>query len=868
MKLDFVKLSESLANYFGMPNDPAAASDLPEDSIKDMVESSTMGARSLSDYLTYRYYDEEAGLFIGEGGDVGFLMELSPIVGADEVLLKNLEIFFTSELPEQSFLQFILIASNDISSVTDLWKSKRTAVSPALKKLESEKEKFLHFLANNYRACLGRNVRDYKLYLSFNQITDGQKHSLKKLQIFMQNLKQKFETIDLVPRICKPTDLMNLAGEIVQPDLGSSANGMRTEERNKLKSKRYDPRRLLSDQSLSSGCRLKLLEDRIIHTDHDLTTKSYYVSEFPMEFSLNEMINLLGDSSRDNLSIPARFIISYTVASDINKPTQSAIIQKGNRVIDAAEQWYSRNNRDIKREAGEWRDINDRARNGERFLTEFFQVSITSHSDFIDEAEQSLFSLYNIGNWRLEVNRHLQLPALLASLPMQASAYMKYLKGFKLTRVALSGEIIAKLPIHAEWNGVPEPGMLLVGRRGQLFNWNPFYRISSGNYNVCIFGPSGSGKSVFLQELATSMMAQEAKVFILDIGQSFKNICQLLGGEIVSFGKDSRMVLSPFSGFRDDMQSEDKTVAISYAKSIVCSMCGAKGDNLKESIIEKAINEGLRLHGSLLDITKLADILLTIGTEDGSANLEAAQNLSYGLFSYCKEGIYGKFFSQKSEGPPTLSTLSTNPSDSREATFEEQITVFEFEEIKNDPLLLAVVLQIIGMQIFMQVLTGDRSKRFVLIVDEAWMILDYAAKFLAEFARTIRKYGGSLVVCVQNFSDLQGGEHQRAVLQNSTWTVLLKQDEKGINAFKESEGFKDMIPLIKSISISRDKYAECLLCATGVKVVGRLILDNYSKILYSTDADIFSALNNLRAQGKTTDEAVSIIAAERYGNVN
>jgi hypothetical protein len=96
--------------------------------------------------------------------------------------------------------------------------------------------------------------------------------------------------------------------------------------------------------------------------------------------------------------------------------------------------------------------------------------------------------------------------------------------------------------------------------------------------------------------------------------------------------------------------------------------------------------------------------------------------------------------------------------------------------------------------------------------------------------------------------------------------LLLKQDEKGINAFKDSEAFKDILPLIKSISISRDKYAEVLICSTGVKVIGRLVLDNYSKILYSTDAEIFNMLNQLIAGGTKIDEAVEIISKRKYEN--
>jgi conjugal transfer ATP-binding protein TraC len=35
-----------------------------------------------------------------------------------------------------------------------------------------------------------------------------------------------------------------------------------------------------------------------------------------------------------------------------------------------------------------------------------------------------------------------------------------------------------------------------MGRRGQLFNFNPFYRIGGGgNYNVVVIAPPGSGKT-------------------------------------------------------------------------------------------------------------------------------------------------------------------------------------------------------------------------------------------------------------------------------------------------------------------------------------------------------------------------------------
>jgi type IV secretory pathway VirB4 component len=76
------------------------------------------------------------------------------------------------------------------------------------------------------------------------------------------------------------------------------------------------------------------------------------------------------------------------------------------------------------------------------------------------------------------------------------------------------------------------------------------------------------------------------------------------------------------------------------------------------------------------------------------------------------------------------------------------------------------------MQVTMQFLCGDRSKQFLLTVDEAWIILNYSAKFLESFGRTVRKYRGSLAICVQNFTDFQKSDKRRRILENSALTKI------------------------------------------------------------------------------------------------
>jgi hypothetical protein len=777
----------------------------------------------MDDYLSYRYFDDTDGLFIGDGV-VGFSFELTPIVGVDDGLYKNLMHFFNDELPEDSYLQFMLVAGHDVENILANWQAPRTNTHPILNKIMTKRAKFVRKCATTFGTSDGRIARDYRLFLNFSQMV-GKDNNYNHITSFKIQLINKLESLGRAPRLLSATDLISLVRTILQMECGVSEDIS------------YDPRNILARQMINPGHVQEITQEQINHLSTGLSSRCFHLKELPAEFSLEQSINLFGDSKRDAMGIAARVIMSYTVASNISKSSQHAINARGKKVIDSAEKWYSRHDRDIKREAAQWQDINDRSNNGERFLSEHRALMVTSTTPTIEVVSQAVISLYNLNNFRLNVTKNLQLPSLLSMLPMQQGLLWNSLYRFKLTRLVQSQEVIARLPIHAEWKGVPKSGVLLHARRGQLFNFNPFYKIQSGNYNICIFAPSGGGKSVFLQELAVSMMAQNTRMFILDIGQSFANICNLLEGEIITFGRNAPFSLNPFGSFHINMSPDDKDEFLKCTKSLLEIMCGVGDDARGSADLEKAIVTALASTNYQLDISSFASFL---------EKSESPTLHKYGatLYPYTKDGLYGKYFSG-----------------TKQASFKSLMTVFEFEEIKNDQKLLSIVLQILLMEITNQFLTGDRLVPFMIIVDEAWMLLDFAA-----FGRTVRKYGGSLVICVQNFTDLHKTIDHQTILENSTWTILLKQDEKGLGAFRQSDAFKDMIPLIKSISLSPGKYAEALLYTTGVTVIGRLVLDDYSQALYSTDSLDFNFLRQKTAQGASLDEAVEQLALKKNGS--
>src|SRR3546814_14260967 len=100
----------------------------------------------------------------------------------------------------------------------------------------------------------------------------------------------------------------------------------------------------------------------------------------------------------------------------------------------------------------------------------------------------------------------------------------------KRFRTMLTTTVANIAPLQGEYNGGLIPHMLLLGRRGQPFFWSPFEN-TAGNHNVAVFGKSGSGKSVFLQEMTSALVGAGAKVIVIDDGRSEE---RRVGNECVS----------------------------------------------------------------------------------------------------------------------------------------------------------------------------------------------------------------------------------------------------------------------------------------------------------------------------------------------
>jgi conjugal transfer ATP-binding protein TraC len=541
----------------------------------------------------------------------------------------------------------------------------------------------------------------------------------------------------------------------------------------------------------------------------------------------------------------------------------------------------------IEREHAELEYAQNCLNKGERLVKTQFNIILFSPKDEMSNAEQTLRTMFSSMLFRVESNLGTQLHALLTTLPLSwHKDTIVSLDEFKKLRTTISVESANLVPQQAEWKGTKTPAILFGGRKGQVIQFCPFDNMA-GNYNVTVVGRSGAGKSVFMQELMASTIGLGGRVFVLDVGRSFEKTCYMLGGQFIEFrqrdigfdggssaaqaavetpetedlyqkkkiatrvaklqqsGQGSALCLNPFSSLDvDNQEAVEDTLAM--LKSVIQMMAAPiNGVNDKgAALLEQATNEAFRKNGNKTTITDIANYLLSL--KDQQAN-----DLGQMLYPYTVSGVHGKYFNGESN-----------------VNLDNNLIVIELEELKEKKDLQSVVVQMMVINITNKMFLGDRKTPFNIVFDEAWDMLrvKQSEVFIETLARRLRKYRGSLVVGTQSVNDFYSCAGAQAAWDNSDWNCFLSQKEESIAQLKNSkrillDEYKEKV--ITSVKTEQGKYAEVLINGADGYAVGKLLLDPFSGLLFSTKAEDYAAVQELRKRGYSVTDAVERILEER-----
>ncbi len=773
--------------------------------------------------LPYEVYEEEYGLFINQNS-MGFAIEMYPLVGSDETHQKEIHHLFEEILEEDASLQCLLFADHRIDPFLKKWLGQE----PADNGLQEIAEKRRHFFQHQPKVAtrLFRCVFSYsvpykgELDLDLLQHLKMQKDKMSKI---LSALSYSFSWT--------PKHLLEFVGGWVNFSLSTEK-----------KIREWNPYQTLASQ-LTTGGGLDVQENHLAwKTETPVTFKSFRVVDYPSSWSLAAMQHLIGDALRDNYRLDSPFYLHYGVHCPKQAKTertfemQSQLIEKQGksgmlvRMIPALEE-----------ELKECRQVRQATAKGARFVWTQFSAGIWAKAEKANQAEQSLKSLFRLNHFTLADNYYLHLPQFLAALPFVWAEYVPDLKQLNVLKTTLTTECGNFVPCQGEWQGTaPHPGMLLLGRRGQLLNWNPFDN-KKGNYNVVVAGRSGYGKSVFMQELIFNGLRTGAKVFVLEVGRSFAKLCQLLNGQAIEFSKQSSICLNPFTHI-SLTDEEERHTSFSFLKSIIgCMAAPTKGTtDAENSWIERAIRAAWEEKKTQATITDIAHWL-------ERQSHEVAQNLGMILTPYTNQGIYARYF----EGVNNVNFI--NP-----------FVLIELEELKGKKDLQAVLMQIFIMTIANQTFLGNRQTPFFICIDEAWDLLEnqQTGSFIETLARRLRKYRGSLVIGTQGIEDFFNKPGAQAAFANSDWKCFLAHKKDGVSKVIESGQYcmsEAQQHAMETVTKREGEYSEIMICdGDGGYAITRLILDPFSHLLYSTKAEEFSALKAYQEQGLSITEAIDM----------
>lgn len=825
------------------------------DSRRAERERPPIGVPMFADWLPYRSYDPKTGIFFNSASR-GFVLELAPLVGANERTGDILAQLLSENIPAPGSLQIHGWMSPRVGDRLSKWYLPRYTAAGVYELMAKHRVDFLtNGVWNSLSADAPFCLRNHRVAISYSTPDSGN-ISNEEIIAVIEGFTAALSSIGVSSRKMDPSMLIGWIDDLTSPTTAAGEDVVS-----------YNPFDPIADQAVRRDIEVQIEPDRmLLRTERFRATgvvhhgapeigeiypdtfdiRTFSVRNLPQRWAPWDMAKLVGDIFTDKLRMPCP--VSTNLCVDFPDP-QAATNRasfKFMRTTSLADSKSARFLPQLRDQSQEWRYVNEELRQGRKLVRVFFSVTSYSPKGRGDANERVLKSVYRAAGWDLLDDRYLQTMGLLAAMPMTlGNGLARDLERMKRMRTLLTTTAANLAPIQGEYLGGTKPHLLLVGRRGQPFFWSPFEN-AAGNHNVAVFGKSGSGKSVALQELCASLCGAGAKVVVIDDGRSFEHSAKLQGGAFVEFTMSSGFCLNPFSMIDEAQAAEDEDYLLdcmAMLKAIVSQMSRHidRLNDTERGLIDGAVNkvwEEKKRAGSIDDV---------IAALEATEN-ELARNLAIAMSPFSSAGTYGRFFRG-------------------EVSFElqAQLTVFELSDLSAREELRSVVLTAIMFMAQQMMRKVDRAIPKALFLDEAWQLLrgGSMADFIEAFARTCRKYFASLVTSTQSLNDYYKSAGSIAALENSDWFVILQQKEETIADFKKHDRFEmddHTDALLRSLKRNGTEYSDILIKGPETLAVGRLVLDPYSAALYSSSPETFARIEGLIADGLSMGEAIERVA--------
>lgn len=801
-----------------------------------------------SSLLSALAYDPDRHLYFHADGCLGFVFGCYPIVGVDERIVQQLQPLLSQPYPANTVLQISLWTSPDIEDQLLMMRALRAPkgtepTSSGRRIATGLVDARADYLRYHTQAPVSdrfpTRVRDIQVIVGAKIPcrgaipTDADAEQVSRLKTATEQI---LRTLGMAPIALDPELYIRLVGTMVNWSENASWRSA---------ARIYDDTRALRDQVFDPETAVQVDDVGLWLGKKRLRTLC--VKRLPEFVHLVQAAQFLGDAKTGARGIRDSLLITLNVLLIDAETSRTAMSAKKNTATWQSMGPLARYLPRLRKQKDDFDALFEALEDGDRAVKAYLTFCIFSDTDEQStQAASNAITYYRELGYRLQEDRYVALPVFLNALPGNADPAAA--KNLMRYRTMASRHAVQLMPVVADWKGTGSPVMTLLSRNGQLMNVDLFD--SPTNYSALVAAESGSGKSFLVNFLVTAYMSIGADVYLIEVGRSFKNLCQVLGGEHLEFHAASDISLNPFSAIENYEEQSDFTMAGLLA------MVSPKADvsAYQESTLRRVTRELWDERGKELTIDILAERLLSFRDADGRLD-PRVNDLGTQLYPFTSRGEYGRWVNRTST-----------------VTFRKSLTVCELEELKGRRHLMRFVLvQLMAViQRAMYLQSDGRPK--LLIVDEAWDLITEGPEgaFIERGCRQLRKWGGAAVLILQGVSDLYRTPVGEAIWENCAHKILMGQTPEAIDGLVKNgrlalgEGAAE---ILKTVRTEPGVFSEMLIYTRSGSGIARLIVDRRTQLLYSNHPKEKHALAQRIEAGMELEEAIADILRGEAGSL-
>jgi type IV secretory pathway VirB4 component len=363
------------------------------------------------------------------------------------------------------------------------------------------------------------------------------------------------------------------------------------------------------------------------------------------------------------------------------------------------------------------------------------------------------------------------------------------------------------MPVEAPWQGLSSPVILLETPTRQMVAFSPFDP-SLGDANMLIMAKTGGGKT-FMAQLLLMMLARiNTQVSILERGDSYRPLVELMGGRVIDVNLDGNETLNPWDLPPDERAPSREKIA--FLKNLTRHMIG-DGPGSDTTLIDNVISEaiartykrvGLRYANPVPTFSDLRDELAQWQDEEKMQRaIDEAKLAAVKLRTWTEKGIYSRLFDRHTN-------IRT----------EDNWLFFNVEGLSSDAHLETAMSMLIANAMSERA-SGRSGQPSVTVLDECWSLLDspVLAPEVVQLFRTARKRNSSVWGISQTLEDFVGTSseprlHGPGIVKNSH-TKLIGQQPGDMSALEKHLHLNEVaLSAIKRFNApQKGRYAEMLL---------------------------------------------------------